>query len=320
MTAPAADLTLLAADEHPGDWDVAATVVTDRPGRGAVAVRVRPGLARRLEPTASGPALLQARSDGRRIRCEVWGTPDLTADEVEHLLAAARGWAGCDDRLDGYDQVAARHPVVAEISRRLGPVRLSTMPRVCEALGRSVLGQLVQSVEARRSTVQVAALAGHAGPAGLWTWPEAARIGATDAWALRRCGVSLRSAKALHAAAVDDRRLEAVRGSWERLDARLRALPGVGAWTSAETRLALGDPDAVSVGDYHIPAIVGTALTGWHRPRQEWTDDELVELLAPFEGHRGRVQQLLVRAAAMRMVPRPERRAPRAALSAHRYW
>ena len=209
--------TLLAADDHPGGWDVASTVVSDRPGRGAVAVRVGPGRARRLEPGPLGPVLFEARSDGRRITCELWGPPATPRGEVETLMEAARGWAGCRDSLDGYAAVASAHPVVAEMSRRLGPVRLSALPRVCEALGRSVLGQLVQAVEARRSMVQVAALVGQAGPAGLWTWPDAAR-------------------------------------------------------------------------------------------------------LEPFRGHRGRVARRLMRAAALRLVERPERRSPRAALSAPRYW
>ena len=49
-------------------------------------------------------------------------------------------------------------------------------------------------------------------------------------------------------------------GAWSHMDRRLRALPGVGPWTSAEVRLRLGDPDAVSVGDDHLPKLVGDAL------------------------------------------------------------
>ena len=48
--------------------------------------------------------------------------------------------------------------------------------------------------------------------------------------------------------------------------ARLRFVPGIGEWTAAETaQRALGHPDAVSVGDYHIKTWVVHALTG--RPR-----------------------------------------------------
>ena len=44
---------------------------------------------------------------------------------------------------------------------------------------------------------------------------------------------------------------------------RLRSIPGIGAWTCAEVRQrSLGDPDAVSFGDYHVAKDVGWALTG----------------------------------------------------------
>jgi 3-methyladenine DNA glycosylase/8-oxoguanine DNA glycosylase len=75
-------------------------------------------------------------------------------------------------------------------------------------------------------------------------------------------------------------------------DARrlLAAFPGVGPWTAAEVALvALGDADAVSVGDYHIPNTVAWALAG--EPRG--TDQRMLELLEPFAGHRGRVIRLI---------------------------
>jgi 3-methyladenine DNA glycosylase/8-oxoguanine DNA glycosylase len=53
--------------------------------------------------------------------------------------------------------------------------------------------------------------------------------------------------------------------------------------------VALGDPDAVPVGDYHLPHIVGYAFEG--TPRS--TDERMLELLEPFRGHRGRVIRLL---------------------------
>ena len=72
--------------------------------------------------------------------------------------------------------------------------------------------------------------------------------------------------------------------------ARLRSIPGIGAWTAAETaRSAFGDPDAVSVGDYHLPNLVCWALAG--EPRG--TDERMLELLEPWRGQRARVVRLL---------------------------
>ena len=58
----------------------------------------------------------------------------------------------------------------------------------------------------------------------------------------------------------------------------------------AETaRSAFGDPDAVSVGDFHLPNLVSWALAG--EPRGD--DARMLELLEPFRGQRARVVRLL---------------------------
>jgi 3-methyladenine DNA glycosylase/8-oxoguanine DNA glycosylase len=85
-------------------------------------------------------------------------------------------------------------------------------------------------------------------------------------------------------------------------------LPGVGPWTAAEVALrALGDTDAVSVGDFHIPNMVAWALA--REPRA--TDARMLELLEPYRGQRGRVIRLLEAAgvAAPRFGPRMSPRA-----------
>jgi 3-methyladenine DNA glycosylase/8-oxoguanine DNA glycosylase len=92
-------------------------------------------------------------------------------------------------------------------------------------------------------------------------------------------------------------------------DRRLRSLPGVGPWTSAEVRQrACGDADAVSVGDYHLPAVVGWALAG-----QIVDDAGMLRLLAPYAGHRYRVTRLVELSGA-----HPPRRGPRLALREYR--
>lgn len=72
--------------------------------------------------------------------------------------------------------------------------------------------------------------------------------------------------------------------------ARLRVVPGVGVWTAAETaQRALGHPDAVSVGDFHLKDQVVHFLTG--RPRGD--DAEMLRLLEPWAGQRQRVVRLI---------------------------
>ncbi len=71
---------------------------------------------------------------------------------------------------------------------------------------------------------------------------------------------------------------------------RLRLIPGVGQWTVGSVLgPALGDPDAVAVGDFHLKNMVGFALAG--EPRA--TDERMLELLAPYAGQRGRVVRAL---------------------------
>ena len=84
---------------------------------------------------------------------------------------------------------------------------------------------------------------------------------------------------------------------------RLLAFPGVGPWTAAKVAMvALGDADAVPVGDYHLPHSIGYALEGTVRS----TDERMLELLEPYRGHRARVVRLITSAgiAAPRFGPR----------------
>jgi 3-methyladenine DNA glycosylase/8-oxoguanine DNA glycosylase len=86
---------------------------------------------------------------------------------------------------------------------------------------------------------------------------------------------------------------------------RLTALPGIGPWTAAEVSLvALGDADAVSVGDYHLPSLVAFALAGEARA----DDERMLEILEPYRGQRGRVVRLLEASGIG-----PPRRGPRMA-------
>ncbi len=75
----------------------------------------------------------------------------------------------------------------------------------------------------------------------------------------------------------------------EAFRARLQAVPGVGPWTTAMvSAVTLGDPDAVPVGDFHLPHTVAWLLAG--EPRA--TDARMLELLEPYAGHRWRVVRL----------------------------
>jgi 3-methyladenine DNA glycosylase/8-oxoguanine DNA glycosylase len=97
----------------------------------------------------------------------------------------------------------------------------------------------------------------------------------------------------------------------EEADRRMRSVPGVGIWTSAEVRQrAFGDPDAVSFGDYHVAKDVGWALTG-----APFDDAALEAFLEPWRPHRGRVPAL-VGAAGLHRPRHGARMSPRTHLPA----
>ena len=92
----------------------------------------------------------------------------------------------------------------------------------------------------------------------------------------------------------------------ERTCALLSQQRGVGPWTIGYLRgSALGDSDAVVLGDYGFPRQVAYFFTG--QP-QEATDDDMLRLLQPYRPHRFYVLALLLKSGL-----RPPRRGPRRA-------
>jgi 3-methyladenine DNA glycosylase/8-oxoguanine DNA glycosylase len=143
----------------------------------------------------------------------------------------------------------------------------------------------------------------------LWVQPSAEQLRAIPSWEWLRLPVDgARSRPIQHAARVAASLERAGRELPDEFDRRLRTLPGIGVWTSAEVRArALGDPDAVSFGDYHVAADVGYVLTG-----APVDDAGLALLLEPYAGHRHRVQRLV----ELARLSRP-RRGPRMAPRTH---
>jgi 3-methyladenine DNA glycosylase/8-oxoguanine DNA glycosylase len=138
--------------------------------------------------------------------------------------------------------------------------------------------------------------------------PSPGRLAGLPGYAYHPLGLERRRADAIRFAAARAGRVE------ECADlplgdayARLAALPLVGPWTAAEVGLrALGDPDAVSVGDFHLCHAVCWALAGEERG----SDERMLELLAPYSGHRARVIRL-IEAAGIQAPRRGPRMPPR---------
>jgi 3-methyladenine DNA glycosylase/8-oxoguanine DNA glycosylase len=215
---------------------------------------------------------------------ELIGADDDGAD-LQRLLGATDGARG---RADG---------VLRDLAGRLPGLRIPKSRAVVEILVPVILAQKVTGLEAKRSYRELMAALGEPAPGpgaalGLLVPPPAPVLADTPSWAWHRFGVERKRADTIRVVGRAHRRLEEAAGL-PLVDARRRlmALPGVGAWTAAEVAIvALGDPDAVSVGDYHLPNQVAWALAG--EPRGD--DGRMLELLEPYRGHRGRVLRLIV--------------------------
>jgi 3-methyladenine DNA glycosylase/8-oxoguanine DNA glycosylase len=250
-------------------------------------MRLEPGgRAWRATRTAGGPAtlLLDRLAGGTGIRASAWGPGARAA------VAAVPALLGLDDRPEA---LVPRHPALAGAVRRRPGLRIGRTGAVLEALIPAILEQKVTGDEARRTFRALAVRYGEAapGPGGLRLPPAPAVLARLPYHAFHPLGLERRRADIIRAVAADAARLEAT-ADLDRSDAYavLRAIPGVGPWTAAEVGArAYGDPDAVSVGDFHLPTLVAWALAG--EPRA--SDERMLELLEPYRGQRGRVQRLL---------------------------
>lgn len=278
-----------------------------RRGGGDPTLRRHQGQVWRGTRTPHGPATLAVRpldEDGV-VSARAWGPG------AEWVLDALPALLGAEDDPAGFDPLI---PVVAEAARREPHWRLSRSGLVMESLVPSVLEQKVTGQEAFAGFRRLVRRFGEPapGPGGeldLWVQPTPDTLRTIPSWEWLRLPVDPARSRAVVTAARVAPSLEAlVRLPAAEADRRLRSLPGIGVWTSAEVRARVwGDPDAVSFGDYHVAKDVGWAVRG-----EPFDDDELADFLRPWAGHRGRVVHHLLRQVGGR-----PRRGPRMSPRSH---
>jgi len=260
--------------------------------------------------TPHGPATLLVEwvPTAGEVRAEAWGPGAAwVLESVPDLLGAGDDWSGFEPR----------HPVLAEARRHHPHVRQGRSGLVLESLVPAIIEQKVTGQEAFAGFRMLVHRFGERAPGPgverkLWVQPAPEVLRTIPSWEWLRMHIDPARSRALVTVArVADSLERIVDLPADEADRRLRSVAGVGVWTSAEVRQrALGDPDAVSFGDYHVAADVGWALTG-----TPFDDVELEAYLEPWRPHRGRVP-LLVALAGLRRPRRGARMAPRTHLPA----
>lgn len=277
--------------------DLAATLGPLVHGRGDRTTRVARAEAWLAFRTPDGPATLRlVHREASAVEAEAWG-PGATI-----AIDGAPALVGEEDCPETF---VAHHAILRRLQRTHLGLRLPRSGRVFHALVPAILEQKVTGTEAFRA--YAALLHAHGEPAPgpasrLLVPPEPRTLAGLPYHAFHPLGVERRRADVIRNAAARAAWLEAATDA-SVATRRLTALPGIGAWTAAEVvRSAFGDPDAVSVGDYHVPNMVAWALAG--EPRGD--DARMLELLEPYRGQRGRAQRYLEvgRISAPRYGPR----------------
>jgi 3-methyladenine DNA glycosylase/8-oxoguanine DNA glycosylase len=254
--------------------------------------------------TPIGPVtLLATRTAGidADVVLRAWGPGAAHAVERGlHLLGAYDDWSA----FDAAETRVLLHPIVLR-SRKSNPgLRFPSTGRIFDALFPAILEQKVTVIEAnyawRHLCLAVGDVPPGPAPEGMRLPPTPAEVRSLQPWQWHQARVdSKRSATARRAAAAANAlerwalmdlgaRRENAMGTGT-LHAALESIPGVGPWSIAEVlQRTHGAADHVSVGDFHLAAFVGQVLTG-----RRVDDAGMLELLAPFTGHRQRVVRLI---------------------------
>lgn len=239
----------------------------------------------RASRTPEGPATLRIEVKDTAIQATAWGPG---SEWALHYLPELLG-AGDDP--DSFPTNG--HRLMRELKGRFPRLRIARTARVHEAIVPVILGQVVTRTEANRAERCLIETYGEPapGPEPLMLQPAPKVLGRLKYEDFHPLGIGRNKARLIIDVSRRAARLEEITDMEpEAAHTRLQAIKGIGPWSSAlVVSEALGDPDAVPVGDYHLPNTVAWALAGEARA----TDTRMLELLEPYRPHRYRAALML---------------------------
>ena len=238
-------------------------------------------------PHGAGTLLITSPG-GSRVDAEAWGPG------AAWLLERVPWMIGKFDDGAGY-LADDEHPVVAACCRANRRTRFGSSGMLFHELLPTILQQRITGLEGKRQWMSLCRSLGESAPGpfpGVRLPPAPGVLQRQPSWWFHPLGIETKGARAL----IEVARHAEKMWEWSTLPAsdaahKLQLIPGIGVWTTGVVLgPALGDTDAVPVGDYHVKNVIAWNLA--NEPRA--TDERMLELLAPYEGQRGRVLQAVM--------------------------
>lgn len=236
--------------------------------------------------TEAGLATVRIANRGDHLEAEGWG------DGAELLLDDVPALVGLND--EGVASIEPQHPIVEDLLKTYRGFRLGRTGDVYARAISIAIAQKVTGKNAKSGLRRITWAWGDRAPGprdDLYVFPDAKTLLAKPYYEFHPLNVEKHRADLLKRLASYRRALERA-ADMNHADAyqHLLKIRGIGPWTAgAVMGSALGDPDAVPVGDYHLKNIVTFNLAG--EPRG--TDERMMELLEPYRGNRGRIVRML---------------------------
>jgi 3-methyladenine DNA glycosylase/8-oxoguanine DNA glycosylase len=265
--------------------------------------------------------------DGTLWRTALTGTGAVTYRIRQHRLddLVIEAWGpGAAELADTIrDELGARdhperfqpdHPFLRAARRRLVGLRVPATGRLFEAAVPAIIEQRVVGKDAVAGWTRLVKIHGTAAPApgpglaGMRVPPTPAVWEQIPSWDWRQAGIDLQRSRTVILTARRAARLDQSAADPEAAYRLMAAVPGIGVWTAAQVgHRALGDADALPLGDYHLGRMTGMALLG-----HPLADDEVEAFYEQWRPHRYRVCRLLelTPGAAPRRAPRAPRNRP----------
>jgi 3-methyladenine DNA glycosylase/8-oxoguanine DNA glycosylase len=258
------------------------------PGGGADGtLRRRAGVLSRLLHVAGEPVVVRVAqpADDRVL---FGAQADSRAVALEGI-ARMRFALGVDDDLAPFYDRFRGDPLIGASVRARPHLRIRRRPEPFEAFAWAVTEQLIETTRAFVIQRRIVTRLGRRCPrTGLRDVPDAGTVAATAPARLEACGLSAGRALALRRAAreVAAGRADLRAPDHERAWRRLRAIPGIGAWTIEMLALfGQGRDDVIPAGDLGLLKLVGRLTAG--DPRARASEDAVRERFARYDPWAG---------------------------------